>query len=132
MFAFFDSLTEKFWKIFDFVNPAKLAKRIREDGEISPYSTYFAVHAIICALSLLGVSIVVGLLIFLDIFKMQTLNWVLGITFGVTCAFLVAHTLKNLVLQTSINRNRMTKVSTLVSLGAIILSVLAVVLFAVL
>lgn len=130
MFKVLDGLERAFWGIFDFLTSVRRAKDLKADPDRAEGSVYFGLHAIACGVSMFVASVFVGLFIMLKIFSIPTLNVVLGIAFGVSGAFLLAHTVKNWVLQHYITTNRMTWISLAAVIACIVGSVAILLIFA--
>lgn len=123
MFRFFDAASKAFWSMFDFVSSVRLAKEVKSDPDRSDYCVLFGMHAIFCGIGMLIAAVFVGLLLMLNIFSIPALNLVLGIAIAVGGGLLLAHTIKNWVLQIYITKNTMTWISLAVVLFCILGSV---------
>lgn len=121
MFKFLDGFGKALWGTVDFLTSVREAKKLKADPERQPTSFRFAVHAMLCAFSMLVAAVFTGLLIMLKLFSLPALNLALGISLGTGAVLLLAHTLKNWFLQLSINKSAWTWVS----LGFVIFCILA-------
>ena len=130
MFSFFDRVSRAFWSMFDFATSVRLARSVREDPDRQRTSVHFGIRAMICAVSMLVFAVLAGALLFVHLFKIPGLDLALGIALAVGAVLLFAHTIKNWVLQFSLNRTQMTWISLAAVVACIAGSVAMLLVFA--